>query len=396
MIKIFHFADLHLDSPFSGGDIKRSEAGRRRLRELFCAMMHHVRETGYDLVLIAGDLYDGGFVTEETAELVCRELSSLSCPVVISPGNHDPYSKGSLYTCGKFSDNVHIFSSEKLERFDFDRLGVSVYGYAFTDNTLRANLVAETYVADPKRINILCAHTDVASPLSPYAPMTYADIEAAGFSYAALGHIHKAPDVFRSASCVCAYSGFGEGRAFDEVGQGGAMAVSLFETGERASVSLERLSFSKYSFEVEAIDVSYIGSDADIEKKIKAVIKEKNYNKNTALRVVLEGMTDVGYIPNAELIAKKCIAEVDFIEIKDKTLPLLDGNFLEEDITVRGELYRALKEKMTSGNERERSLAGMALRIGLAALEGRDLSPFMPKDDTAARSEETNLDGSEA
>ena len=44
MIKIFQTGDIHLDSPFSGGDILRSENGRKRLRELFKRMMEFVKE----------------------------------------------------------------------------------------------------------------------------------------------------------------------------------------------------------------------------------------------------------------------------------------------------------------------------------------------------------------
>ncbi|MEE0964746.1 MAG: metallophosphoesterase, partial [Ruminococcus bromii] len=183
MIKIFHMADLHLDSPFSGGDIRRSENGRNRLRNVFRRMIKHINERGYDLVLVPGDLYDGGFVTEETAELIRSSFASLSCPVVISPGNHDPYVKGSIYSAGGFSDNVHIFNSEKAEKIDFDNIGVSVWGYAFCSSVLRSNPIADIDT-ESGRINILCAHADANSPLSPYAPIKYSEMEEAGFTYA--------------------------------------------------------------------------------------------------------------------------------------------------------------------------------------------------------------------
>ncbi len=377
MIKIFHIADLHLDSPFSGGDIRRSEKGRSRLREVFRRMMRHVREVGYDLVLIAGDLYDCGFVTEETAALLKSEFELLSCPVVISPGNHDPYIKGSLYSCITFSDNVHIFTSEKTERFDFDNLGVSVYGYAFTDSVYRSNPLGGM-VTDGDRINLLCAHTELNAPLSPYAPMTGADIEQAGFTYAALGHVHRNMEVMRTESCVCAYSGVAEGRAFDETGRGGALSVSIFETGERADVKTEKLSFSGYSFEIIRQNVTYMRNDEEIAEAIREVISEKGYGANNALRVILEGFIDMNFSPNTALIARKCSFAVDHIEVKDNTLPLENSETLERDITIRGEFYRTLKERMNAGDESERTLAGTALRIGLAALEGRELSVFLP------------------
>lgn len=374
MIKIFHIADLHLDSPFSGGDIRRSEAGRNRLRQVFRRMMKHIRETGYDIVLIAGDLYDCGFVTEETAEMIRSELGSLPCPVVISPGNHDPYGKGSLYSSSGFSDNVHIFKEEKPTKFDFDNIGVSVWGYAFNETVYKENPIKDIET-DRRNINILCAHGEIGAPLSPYAPMTYGDIEQAGFIYAALGHIHKAPAIFRSTSCTCAYSGFAEGRAFDEIGKGSALSVSIFETGENSEVKIEPLSFSSYSFEILPVNVYLHQNDAEIAASVSLAISEKGYGKNNAVRVNLEGFLDSGYTPSLSAIARKCKDEVDYLEIKDNTLPLGDDSLLS-DMTLRGEFYRIMREKIENGERGD--IAATAMRIGLAALEGRDISAFMP------------------
>ena len=375
MIKIFHIADLHLDSPFSLGEIRRSEQGRGRLCEVFRRMMRHVRNEKYDLVLIAGDLYENGFITEETAALIKSEFELLPCPVVISPGNHDPYIRGSLYSSCDFSGNVHIFSSENIEKIDFDNLGVSVYGYAFTGSIYRSNPLGGL-VTDSSKINLLCAHTELNSPLSPYAPMSEGDIEQAGFTYAALGHIHKAPQPRNEEGFAVAYSGFAEGRAFDEIGKGGALSVSIFETGARPEIKIEKLSFSGYSFEILRQNVSYMRSEDEIAEAVQSSISQKGYGVNTALRVILEGQIDMDFAPNTALIERRLSAFVDYAEVRDNTLPIASGEALRKDSTIRGELYRTLEERMLSGNEDERRLAGKALRIGLAALEGRDISSF--------------------
>ena len=56
-----------------------------------------------------------------------------------------------------------------------------------------------------------------------------------------------------------------------------------------------------------------------------------------------------------------------------ETLPQMDGDYLERDTTLRGELYRTLLPKLTSENADERRLASRALRIGLAAIDGRSV-----------------------
>lgn len=377
MIKIFHFADLHLDSPFRGGDIRKSEEGRKRLRDVFRRMIRHVRETGYDIVMVAGDLFEDGYVTPETADMLRDEFASLECPVFISPGNHDPYHRASPYACIRFSDNVHIFSSESIEKIDIDRLGVSVYGYAFTDSVYRSSPLAGI-ATERDRLNLLCAHTEINTPLSPYAPMTFSDIERAGFTYAALGHVHKAPAPFVSDGCTAAYSGFGEGRAFDETGDGSALSVTVFETGEKAKISAEKMSFSSYSFHILPITLVNARSDAELSELIENAITNGGYGKNTALRIVLEGTTEGDYRPSINELIRRSSEKVDLIEIKDKSFPEESYARLKKDATLKGEFYRALEDKLSSSDEKERLSAEAALRIGIAALEGRDISVFLP------------------
>lgn len=394
MIKIFHCADLHLDSPFTGCDLRKSEASRKRLRAVFSKMMSHIRETGYDLVLMAGDIYDSGFVTDETAELFEKELALLPCPVVIAPGNHDPYVKGSIYACRHFPDNVKIFTQETLSRFDFDRLGVSVYGYAFCDNVLRKNPLVGVKTLSDGRINILLAHTEIGAPLSPYAPISYADLDAAGFDYAALGHIHNAKKEHRGNRCVSAYSGFAEGRAFDELGFGGALSVSIFETGEKVDISVSKIQFASHRYEEETLDVTGAFEDAQVRGKLCELIERKEYGKETSLRVILCGEVDIGYTPSVSALTYDCASPLDFLEIRDKTLPIFDGKYLEKDISLKGELYRTLKEKMISAESGGASatLAATALRIGLAALEGRDIFPEISVSELESSEEEGEED----
>lgn len=381
MIKIFQFADLHLDSPFASQSVTKAAAARQRLRELFCRMIKYARDGEYDLVLIPGDLYEDGYLTEETMRIVVSELATLACPVFISPGNHDPYTRSSLYKCAKFSENVHIFEGSKLTRIDLPDIGVDVYGYAFTSPSLPENLIANRRVSDTGIVNILCAHTDVFSPTSNYAPTTYADIEAAGFTYAALGHLHNAPEIYRS-SCAAAYSGFAEGRGFDELGKGHALSVTIFYTGEVKTVEADRISFSTHSYEIRTLDVSGAEDDASVLGKIRSLISAAEYGSETSLRILLTGTVAPAYRPNVAFLERAGRAELDMLEVRDETLPLLGGE-LDADITLRGEVYRYLKDKMTSGTEDERETASLALRIALAALEDRDIALFMPPEEAS-------------
>ena len=154
MIKVLHCADLHLDSPFSGLDPIQSEARREEQRELLRTLICYIRNQRIDLVLIAGDLFDNGFTNSKTVKYAAELLGNLPCPVVISPGNHDPYIQGGIYSSG-FPKNVYIFDSKKLSSFDFSELGVTVWGYAFTSASYEEHPLACEYSVNENRINLL-------------------------------------------------------------------------------------------------------------------------------------------------------------------------------------------------------------------------------------------------
>lgn len=368
MLKIFHTGDVHLDSPFSGLSFKESDKRRKHLHSVFAEMMRYAKENDVDAVLIAGDLFDTGFVEKETIDLLCEAFASLDCPVVISPGNHDPYSPQSAYASAKFPSNVYIFSGESLSYFDFDELKLRVFGYAFTSDRLETSPLICGAVKKEGYANLLCAHADISSPLSKYAPVTLRDLERAGFSYAALGHIHKESDAQKIGDCTFAYCGMPVGRSFDELGFGGAKLITL--DGDDV-FSVENLRFSDSRYVIENLDVSGAEKNEDIIAKVNSLIADNGYGKETSLRVILSGAISPSLRLNADAIEAGVNATA-VIQIKNDTTPTLDAASLENDLSIKGEFYRLLSEKMKNGDERERRVAAEALYLGLCALDGKN------------------------
>ena len=130
MIKIFHTGDLHLDSPFSGYDVRESDKRRAECRASFAASLKKAVDDGCHIILIAGDLFDCGYVTAETVSMAFTAIEKCAIPVVIAPGNHDPFENGGIYDRHAKPKNLFVFSSPSLSRFDFDEIGLSVHGYA--------------------------------------------------------------------------------------------------------------------------------------------------------------------------------------------------------------------------------------------------------------------------
>lgn len=389
MIKIFHCGDIHLDAPFSG--VSPTESNRRRvsLLDRFAEMMRFANDNRADLVVIAGDLFDSGYAQPSTVKAVSDLLKDLRCPVVITPGNHDPYDKESVYKTAQFPENVHIFSSEELSRIDFDEIGVSVCGYAFTSSSHQERPLKEQTSAllSSKNVNILCAHTDIYTPNSTYAPISAAELEESGFLYAALGHIHKTPEMLKFGDCYASYCGFAEGRGFDECGAGGAWLININNSYFPAKVDAERVCVSRSRYEVKTVDITGAESDSTAASMIDKVLAEDSripigdptsdadcHRKDgeAVVRIILKGELPMTYSPLTGAIEKLLRAHCR-VEIRDCTLPIYDASYLEKNMTVKGEFYRMLLPMLSNGTAEEKQTAALALRYGLCAMSGQDI-----------------------
>lgn len=369
MLRILHTGDIHLDSPFARLDARRAQTRRAELREAFSAMMAYAAKCGVQLILMAGDIFDREYITNETTELLLREFRAAQCPIVIAPGNHDPASADSIWMRDIFPANVHIFREEKLTKFSFEHLNTDVYGCAFTSAERLESPLAAQYAEDRRRINLLCLHGDISSPISRYAPISRSDLSAFGADYAALGHIHNAPAIEQRDRTVSAYCGCLEGRAPDEIGPKGAILAEIRKENGTSTVRAGRVRFSKRRYENCTADCSGASSQAGLEACIRRAMDEGGYGEDTLLRITLKGAVDPMLVPDTDALAAR-LTGLFSAEIIDDTVPALSAAELEGDRTVRGEVYRMLLPRLENGTPEERRIAAMALRSALAAMSG--------------------------
>lgn len=371
-MKILHLGDFHLDSAFSGFEKDVADQKREELRNCFVKALEIGRERGVELVLMAGDVFDTPFCTAATRRIVFNAIATAGCPVVIATGNHDYYVKNGTYTDKALPENAFVFTSAELGRFDFDELGVSVIGYAFTSDRYEKNPLGTEIPLSDTNINILCAHGNLFSQFHKYAPLNAQEIADAGFAYAALGHVHIAPEPQRIGNTLIAYSGFPQGRSFDELGEGGAYIVDIDRESGRAE--LERIKLSTLSYEIERMDITSLDNDEDVIRKIESVLRSKGYGENTALRVVLTGSVPSSYsVGKVRIETAPSLSHLALLQIKNNSSADFDLEYLENDMTVRGEIYRQLLPQLNSADERERIRASLALKFALAALDKREI-----------------------
>ena len=179
-LKILHSADWHLDSPFSRFSGERQAYLKAELRRVPRRIGDLCRREGCDLVLLAGDLFDGPWC-RESAEEVCRVLAEMAVPVFISPGNHDFYSGESPWIQVRWPENVHVFRKE-LEYVDLPELSCRVYGAGYRSMDCPGLLQGFRAEGDMDyRVGVL--HGDPMQLHSPYCPVTAAQVRDSGLDY---------------------------------------------------------------------------------------------------------------------------------------------------------------------------------------------------------------------
>lgn len=373
-MRILHTGDLHLDSAFCAYGQRDAERQREAGRELLAEVFACAKREECDMILIAGDLFDSGFVSPRTADVFERLVRESDIPVVVSPGNHDYYVNGGIYAKmrDRLGEKLTVFSSNEIQIFDFDELRLRVYGYAFTSMALlRSPLSGFVMPEDNGYTKILCAHADLASPVSRYAPLTLPEIEACGFDYVALGHIHNRAER-EDADGKIRYCGFAEGRSFDEIGEGRLWIVDVDDSGE---VTCRAQNLAKRAFYVHDTDISEAEDRASARAILADSVKRFSSLQGAHVRVILTGRAEEEYVEYLISSAEEICAEsgIEYLEIKDSTLPYIDGEYLERDTTLRGELYRTLLPKLLGDDAHQRDMAARALRIGLAAIDSKSV-----------------------
>jgi exonuclease SbcD len=226
-----HAADIHLDSPllklehYEGAPVEDlRHATRRALENLVkLAIVERV-----DFVLIAGDLYDGGWKDYNTGLYFLSQMTKLreaGIPVYIITGNHDAASK--MTKTLRLPDRVFLFPTDKPSTIHLEDLGVSIHGQGFANQAVRKDLSAGYPSAVPGCFNIGMLHTCATGREGhePYAPCTIEGLLSKDYDYWALGHVHKREVLHEDPLIV--FPGNIQGRHIRESGPRGCMLVTV-------------------------------------------------------------------------------------------------------------------------------------------------------------------------
>lgn len=322
---VVHAADIHLDSPLRGlGRIGEDNAQelRRSTRRALENLVRLVLDRKADLLVIAGDLYDGSWHDFDTGRFFIEQMVILrdaGIPVVFASGNHDAASQ--ITRSLTLPPGIRQLATDKPESIVFDDLGAVVHGQGYAIRDVQDNLAAAYPPPIPGLINIGVLHT--AATGSPehdtYAPCSAADLAELRYHYMALGHIHKRGPVVEG-DFPAYFSGNLQGRNPKETGPKGALLVEL-EDGSPARVTFEAVDVARWD-RVE-IDASAIASRDELaaagRERMREAVRAAD-GRSAIVRVELSGTTNLaGMLTDDEwLQAEMAAIATDVGAILDK------------------------------------------------------------------------------
>jgi predicted phosphodiesterase len=315
---------------------------------------HHIvdicKSEKIDLLLISGDLYESAYSRISDIKRIADDLAAIpDTAVFISPGNHDPVNNASYYNIVRFPSNVHVFRG--FESVEVPNSDVVVHGFGWERNRYKESPF-DFPALDRDKTNILCLHCDLATA-SDYLPIPRETLEAAGFDYAALGHIHKAMQVKSNIF----YSGSPEPLNFGEEGRHGYVRGEI--TAKKIALSF--VASNKREFLTVQVKIDAEMDSAGIKN---AIIKGCGSGMNNNIyRIVFTGIAH----PHISIDNVMSDIKDDFyyVDYYDRTVPDYDIKKIYQDNkeNIIGKFIYSLTQDATKD-----PIAYKALLSGLEAL----------------------------
>lgn len=401
--KFVHTADIHLDSPLKSLALRDSglaELVGNATRATFSRIVDLCLAEEVQALVIAGDLYDGSQTSMKTARFLAQEMDRLAdadIPAFVIRGNHDAASKITRELTLPGSVTVFPGKAEVIETA-WNGHAVAVHGISFRDSHAPESLLNRFHPPVQGAFNIGLLHTSLggARGHDPYAPCALADLQASGFDYWALGHIHQRA-VYPGATTVV-MPGIPQGR---DIGEAGAKSVTLVTVDETGAIDLEERCLSVAQFERLEIDADSLSDWGDLVARLRHALRAARQacdGEHVIVRPVLTGTTPLAWRVGrdadllhaearnvAEQIGTLWIDKVETALTTDTVAPrggavgelaevIKQGTLHPDDPTVQEETERLLKHlpkelRGLLGDSKDQTAAVIAEEMQQGAME---------------------------
>ncbi len=367
--RIIHIADVHLDMAFAGLDPSAGDARRRQLESAFERALALVREHKADALCIAGDLYEDGRATPDRGAYLARVLGALApARVFISPGNHDPNDRTSLYRQMAVPPNVTVFATRRFAPVELAP-GLTLWGAAHEFGLDRAPIV-EGFACEGPGTHLLLFHGSDRERLPPgkecIAPFVDADIVSARAVHAMVGHFHG-----MLQGQHYAYPGSLEPHSAAQDGRHTAALVTI----ENGRVNQRFIEVNRTRYVAEDCDISDLGDRAAVATAVAALAQARVDRPGEVFcRVRLVGNAPATLDLDAADLQRELQTQYPGLTVEDASAAVDPDDVANEGYTVRAEFVKEMKRRIEAAPANEQALLERALRYGLLAFAGKRLS----------------------
>ncbi len=351
-MKLLHCADVHLGSAFRKFDHEKRALRRTELRSTFERMIDYAAKNRFDAVLICGDLFDTARPSMDDKIFFYKLPQRYpELKFFYLRGNHDT-EEGFDETL----PNLYTFGPEPSS-FDLGEAVISGCELPAGEEALY-----EDYNPVPGRVNILMLHGQLSEGGSaPEGTETInkKKLEEKKINYLALGHIHAYGEIPLGEG-VAVYPGCLEGRGYDEPGAHGFVEIEI----EDGRISHRFVRFAQREIILKQVDLT---GTSDAEEAIERVREEAGSSQKDMIRIEL-----TGHVPYATdrlplEIGTRLGGSFFDVSVKDLTEPEADYSGIAEQISLRGEFYRAVMSSEELSDEEKTDI----LRLGIGLLDGQ-------------------------
>jgi DNA repair exonuclease SbcCD nuclease subunit len=377
MLRLLHMADVHLGARHE--DLGEAAAAlRERQHAALRAAVDLALAERVGAVLVAGDLFDSNTASRRTVEGAVAELARLAAAgirVVLLPGDHDAYTRSSIYRAYDIprlaGDGMVTLLTPEAPVVNLDKLDAVVVGPADPSRSASspfADLEAAALPAKTWRIGMLHA-----APGEGAGQIAEALLEASGLDFVALGHDHVASSG-SAGDTTWAVPGSPEQVVVDRDTLGTVNLVSLEERGAARHVAVTtRVVGSAWHRDLE-VDSSTIDSQAALLDRLRAAA-----DPELVLDVRLAGERRDSLELDPAAVEDALRGAYLHVRVADVSRPPLTVGALPPPETVAGAFIRNVEERIAefeasdaADADREAAELREVLRLGRRLLAGAE------------------------
>ena len=371
MVKFLHTGDWHLGMTrhfFSEGVQERfSQARFDAVREIGRV----ADEEECEFVVVCGDVFESNLVDRQTISRAIEALKSITVPVYLLPGNHDPLDAASIYRNETFQDqkpdHVHVIEdATPIQVHD----GVEIVGVPWTSKRPLLDQVAAALAElEPATdlIRICVAHgivdslsPDQSDPARIVLETAQDAIDQNIIQYLALGDRHSVTEVGHTGRIW--YAGSPEPTAYREDEPGYALVTTL----DAGSVDTKKVRIGKWTF-TERKHV-HLNTTEDVEELDRSLadIPDK---ERTVVKLRLEGSLSLSLSARIEHLFEEKRDLLAALEVRDKDLFVTPEDQDFEDLGFSGFAsstvvkLRTMSEDATDGSMKEADALRLLIRL---------------------------------